>query len=212
MAVKKKKTAKKKSVKKTVKPAQVKQPENAGPDSLKLMMAGIAAVAVVIIMIIAAAALKPKPSAPDSSGITLAESQEQPDTAVADENVKPDFKKLFQEVSLKQEIHKIDIDAAKYLFDSGRAVFVDSRSKGEYDRQRIKGSIFLPVNASQDEIDRAAKKYRGKVLVTYCHGSGCHLADKVAYRLFDAGHKKLAIFWGGWPKWDEHKYPETLGN
>lgn len=210
MAKRKNKPAGKGSGKKGVEQARRNDEKAPGADSLKLVVVtGVVAVVVVAVMIIAAAALKPKSTG--ASVVSDAGLQVQPDAKADALNTGLDYKKLFQEVYLKENIPKIDIAEAKHLFDSGRAVFVDTRSKGEYERLRIKGSIFLPTDARPDEIDRVAKKYRGKVLVTYCHGGGCHLADKVAHRLFDAGHRKLAIFWGGWPKWDENKYPESTG-
>ena len=205
----------KKSIKKLKKEAVVSRRADTGkmsPETVKLLMTALAAAAAVVIMAMAAVVLKPKE---DTLPVPAVSQEAAADEAQAlmqtPEAARPDFERLFKEAALKQEINKIDIEEAKYLFDSGRAVFVDARSRSEYDRQHIKGAISLETGASNEEIIKAAKKYRNKVLVTYCHGSGCHLADKVAYRLFDAGHKKLAIFWGGWPKWDEHKYPESTG-
>lgn len=211
MAVKKRKKTVKHAHK--IKKAPVKAEtavDGMKPETARLLMVALAGVAALVIMIMAAVALKPKTPAAVPADAAV-ETAVQPEMQNAQQEVKPDFERLFKEAPLKQEINKIDIEEAKYLFDSGSAVFVDARSQGEYDRQHIKGAVFLATNATNEEVMKIAKKYKNKVLVTYCHGSGCHLADKVAYRLFDAGHKKLAIFWGGWPKWDEHKYPESTG-
>lgn len=188
MAVKKKKKAVKPAAKAKKAPAAAAAEMN--PDTIKLLMIAVAGVAALIIMLMAAVALKPK-TQPVTAADSSVESGIQPVEDAAQQEVKPDLQRLLKEAALKQEINKIDIEEAKYLFDSGRAVFVDARSKGEYDRQHIKGAIFLATNATNEEIIKAAKKYRNKVLVTYCHGSGCHLADKVAYRLFDADRKSV---------------------
>jgi rhodanese-related sulfurtransferase len=118
-----------------------------------------------------------------------------------------DFSYLLKASDTKETIPKIDIAEAKYLFDSGKAIFVDARGPSEYDESHVKGAVNVPVAASQDELDKLKSKLANKVLVTYCHGVGCHLADKTAYKLWDAGYRKIAIFFGGWPKWNEHKYP-----
>ncbi len=125
---------------------------------------------------------------------------------------KKDFSYLFNPVDSKEKIHRIDIDAAKFLFDSGKAIFIDSRSITEYNQAHIKGAIPIPVNMIMDNIPKYKDKLKGKVLITYCHGIGCHLSDKVAYQLFDSGYRKICIFFGGWPKWNEYKYPITQNN
>ncbi len=118
-----------------------------------------------------------------------------------------DYSYLFQDVPAKEAIPHIDIAEAKYLFNSGKARFVDTRGQGEYDVNHIKGAVSVPVGATPEEVAKIKNKLKGKVLVTYCHGAGCHLADKTAYKLYDEGYRKILIFFGGWPKWTEHKYP-----
>ena len=122
-----------------------------------------------------------------------------------------DYSYLFSPIDdIKEEIPKVDIAEAKFLFDSGKAVFVDARGPAEYEQGHIKDSVNVPNTATPEEIVKLKDRIAGKVLVTYCHGTGCHLADKSAIKLFEAGYRKIAIFWGGWPKWNEHKYPVEL--
>jgi rhodanese-related sulfurtransferase len=121
-----------------------------------------------------------------------------------------DYSYLYNEPASKEEIIKIDITEAKNLFDSGKAVFVDARGQAEYDLGHIKGAVSVPAAATPEEIAKLKDILAGKVLVTYCHGAGCHLADKSALMLYDAGYRKTAIFFGGWPKWNELSYPTTL--
>jgi rhodanese-related sulfurtransferase len=122
--------------------------------------------------------------------------------------VKTDYSYLLKErVSGTAGIRHIDIDEAKFLYDSGKAVFVDTRSRGEYEQGHIKGAVFLPVGFSPEDYERLKSRLQDKVLVTYCHGVGCHLSDKVAARLVELKHDRVDVFFGGWPKWNEHKYP-----
>lgn len=117
------------------------------------------------------------------------------------------FNYLFKQIETKDQIYKIDIEAAKFLYDSGKAIFIDTRNNAEYQESHIKGAISIPTNATPEEINNLKNILTGKVLVTYCHGIGCHLSDKVAYKLYDMGYRNIAIFFSGWNTWNEYNYP-----
>ena len=117
--------------------------------------------------------------------------------------------RLFEASKTKEEMPSIDITQAKFLFDSGKAIFIDARSIEEYEQAHIKGALPIPAGLTQENIPKFATMLKDKILVTYCHGSGCHLANKTANALFDAGYRKVCIFWGGWPHWTEAKFPIT---
>ncbi|PKL90688.1 MAG: hypothetical protein CVV21_11675 [Candidatus Goldiibacteriota bacterium HGW-Goldbacteria-1] len=125
-------------------------------------------------------------------------------------SAKADFSYLLKNAASKTEILKIGLDEAKYLYDNGKAVFIDSRSYGEYEQAHIKGALSIPVGTAVQDIEKnkAVLSQKGKVLITYCHGVGCHLSDKTAYSLYDAGYKNVVIFFGGWNSWSEANYPE----
>jgi rhodanese-related sulfurtransferase len=142
-------------------------------------------------------------SAPAVNGQAAAVAQKVSDAAKTG-----DFTYLFGNFDTKETIPHIDIAEAKFLYDSGKALFVDARGPNEYTENHVKGAVNIPVAATPEELDKLKSKLKGRVLVTYCHGVGCHLADKTAYKLWDAGYRKIAIFFGGWPKWEEHKYPD----
>lgn len=116
---------------------------------------------------------------------------------------------LLKKAKSKTDIKNINLDQAKYLFDNGQAVFADARSAEEYAQLHIKGALSIPVNdaARGIEKNRARLGQDGKVIVAYCHGIGCHLSDKLAYALYDAGYKNVVIFFGGWNSWTAAKYP-----
>ncbi len=125
-------------------------------------------------------------------------------------SAKADFSYLYKIPASKTEILKIGLDEAKYLYDNGSALFIDARVTGEYEQAHIKGAISIPVGTAVQDIEKnkAALSQKGKVLVVYCHGVGCHLSDKTAYSLYDAGYKNTVIFFGGWNSWSEANYPE----
>ena len=117
------------------------------------------------------------------------------------------FKHLFNEIKTKEEIPKIHLEEAKVLYESGKALFIDARNQQEYDQSHIPGSIYIGAGDPSEKIKSLADKLRDKVLVTYCHGAGCHLSDKSAFNLFDQGYRKLIIFFGGWPEWTQAQMP-----
>ena len=155
----------------------------------------------------AAAASAAAAAAAKAAAAAAPQGQPAPVEAATSTNIPARCKVYFQDIDAKANIHRMDYEDAKYLFDSGKALFIDARGPNEFAEAHIKGSINIPVNTTPEELAKLKNKLQGKVLVTYCHGVGCHLSDKTAYMLFDAGYRKIGIFFGGWPKWNEHKYP-----
>ncbi len=119
----------------------------------------------------------------------------------------PEYSYLLKAVKTKEEIPRIHIEAARALLKSGKAVFVDARGFGEYELEHIKNAVSIQAGTPQDKIKQFADVLKNRVLITYCHGIGCRLSDKVAYALFDAGYRKIAIFFGGWNEWTQAGYP-----
>jgi rhodanese-related sulfurtransferase len=107
------------------------------------------------------------------------------------------------------------------MWETKQALFVDARAKVEYDQGHIPGAIPMPLG----EFDIYYKKYEAKIkaakyIITYCHGVGCKLSDKVAQKLYNdandkvmagKGHKNTGAFFGGWPQWQEHHMPVETG-
>ncbi len=115
-----------------------------------------------------------------------------------------------------KEWHHYHWAEAKPLWENRKSngiLFVDARSKVEYDQGHIPGAIPMPLG----EFDKFYDQYKTKIkkaskLITYCHGAGCKLSDKVAQRLYkDKGHKNTGSFFGGWPMWQQHNMPVETG-
>jgi len=117
------------------------------------------------------------------------------------------YKYLFKEIKSKDDMPKIHLEEAKVLYESGKALFIDARGIAEYNQSHIPGSISIMVGEAASKIPQLKDILKDKVLVPYCHGVGCHLSDKVAYALYDAGYRKIAIYFGGWPEWVNAKMP-----
>lgn len=107
-----------------------------------------------------------------------------------------------------EKIIELNTAEAKFLYDSGNAVFVDARGANEYKEGHIKGAVSIPLNNADTLIPGLKDSFAGKIAVTYCHGGAqCRLSYKVAQKLYEAGIKNTAIFFGGWPQWTQNSYP-----
>lgn len=102
---------------------------------------------------------------------------------------------------------------AKAMWEGKEALFIDARAKVEYDQGHIPGAIPMPLG----EFDKYYDMYKSRIkkakyLITYCHGVGCKLSDKVAQKLYnDKGHKNTGAFFGGWPQWQQHNLKIETG-
>ena len=107
----------------------------------------------------------------------------------------------------------VTLDMAKKMAKDKGVLFCDARAKVEYDQGHIPGAIPLPTGEFDKYYNQHLKRIqKAKKLVTYCHGVGCRLSEKSANSLVDKGHKNVAVFFGGWPQWSEHKLPVEVGD
>jgi rhodanese-related sulfurtransferase len=116
----------------------------------------------------------------------------------------PDWAKGWDHITLQQ---------AEKMHKDKRILFLDARAKVEYDEGHIPGALPLPTG----ETDKYYAMYENEIkhakkLVTYCHGIGCRLSEKSAKFLVDKGYKNVAVFFGGWPQWNEAKLPVESGD
>ena len=126
---------------------------------------------------------------------TLSRAEVTPDPRYATSN----FSALWPHISLEE---------AKRLLAQPGVVFVDGRSYAEWESSHIPGSIPLPGGEFDKRYAMHKSKLRkAKVIVSYCHGEHCGLADYLAQLLSDKGHRNLAVFWGGFPAWEKAKLP-----
>lgn len=107
----------------------------------------------------------------------------------------------------------VHFEDAKRLNQDPLNLFVDARAKVEYDQGHIPGAIPLPSG----EFDKYYDMYKSKIkkakkLISYCHGAGCKLSEKTAEQLFkQKGHKNVAVFFGGWPQWQQNNMEVETG-
>ena len=88
-------------------------------------------------------------------------------------------------------------DAAK-LVKTGKAVYVDVRSKETYDFGHIPGAISIP---GSQLLNRIVEIPPGKTVITYCACVEEHTAAVAVLNLNSHGFKNAAALIGGWISW-----------
>lgn len=103
----------------------------------------------------------------------------------------------------------IDLEQAKWLYEKG-AVFIDARDSLDYERGHITNAINLPYY--QFELFEYQLYFidKNQIIVTYCDGSDCNLSIMLGDKLFNAGYKKVFVFYGGWEQWQNAGLPVNI--
>ena len=108
-------------------------------------------------------------------------------------------------------LNDLEIDnvaLAKKLYDSQEFVFVDARSRDDYDEGHIEGAVSLPVGQFDEKIEAFLEKYSPeKAIVTYCSGRTCEDSHKLAQLLLAFGYTEINVFIDGYPGWEAEGYP-----
>jgi rhodanese-related sulfurtransferase len=87
-------------------------------------------------------------------------------------------------------------------------VFLDGRTPEEYAQERIPGAVLLtPADFDNSFPLVKSKLVHAKVLLCYCHGYSCGIADYLAQLLAEKGFRTMAVFSGGFPAWKRAHYP-----
>ena len=101
-----------------------------------------------------------------------------------------------------------DVSLAKKLFDSQKFIFVDARSRGDYDEGHIKGAVSLPVGQFDEKIEAFLERYPPeKAIITYCSGRTCEDSHKLAQLFLAFGYTEINVFIDGYPGWETEGYP-----
>ncbi|MCE1165038.1 MAG: rhodanese-like domain-containing protein [Bacteroidetes bacterium] len=109
------------------------------------------------------------------------------------------------------EPENISLGLAKQLFDR-RALFIDARTKEEYDTLHVKGAINLPYHdfygKSIPEKTEVMKKYgKSGIIVVYCNGGTCDISIDLAYEIAKLGYNNVSIYKGGIKEWESAGNP-----
>jgi 3-mercaptopyruvate sulfurtransferase SseA len=63
------------------------------------------------------------------------------------------------------DVPRITVQEAKARFDAGNVIFVDVRSEGQYNAERIPGAILVPINEFET---RYREVPQNTEIITYC--------------------------------------------
>ena len=101
-----------------------------------------------------------------------------------------------------------DVALAKKVHDSKKFVFVDARSRDDYDQGHIKGAVSLPVGQFDEKIEVFLEQYSPeKAIITYCSGRTCEDSHKLAQLLLEFGYTEINVFIDGFPGWEAEGHP-----
>ena len=101
-----------------------------------------------------------------------------------------------------REPREVGTDAARAFHAAAGALFVDARSKEEYEEGHIAGAINLPFDdVFKDPALAKSVRAGTRPVITYCGGGECDLSRNLAFSLIDAGLRKVLVYTGGMPAW-----------
>ncbi len=107
---------------------------------------------------------------------------------------------------------EISLSEASTLFNKSKTVFIDARSKAEYDEGHIKGAISLPYReADWKFVDAMAGVPEESAVITYCDGETCELSMELALFLRNAGYTNIKVLSNGWTVWRQKGLPVETG-
>ena len=109
-------------------------------------------------------------------------------------------------ISGKLEIE--DVILTKKIFDNGNALFVDARTREDYDNGHIPEAVSLPIGQFDELIDPFLDQYDiEQPIVTYCSGRTCEDSHNLAQLLIDFGYIDVKVFIDGYPGWEAEGFP-----
>jgi rhodanese-related sulfurtransferase len=104
-------------------------------------------------------------------------------------------------------IEIVSLAAAKELFETNTALFVDSRHEFEYQTGHIRGAVNVALKMFDTHIVRLRQVPKGSQLIVYCDGAECNSSIELAVKLMESGFTNVKVFFGGWQEWNSAKLP-----
>ena len=100
------------------------------------------------------------------------------------------------------------VDRAKKLYDRGNHIFVDARSREDYEAGHIPGAVSLPVGQFEDYIAAFQERHSPDAsIITYCSGRTCQDSHHLAEYLMAFGYDNVNVFIDGFPGWEAEGLP-----
>ncbi|RJQ49780.1 MAG: rhodanese-like domain-containing protein [Nitrospiraceae bacterium] len=141
------------------------------------------------------------------AGISYA-SDSWPDTVMQKINVLYDLEKDKKDMPLSiEEAPVVSGEEAYTMWKSKKAVILDTRSKTQYDTERITGSENLYADELIKDPSLAQGLDKEKAYILYCNGIKCTRSPKAAILMNHLGFKKIYWYREGIPDWKSKGYP-----
>ncbi len=102
----------------------------------------------------------------------------------------------------------ISIEAARALFLTNGAVFIDARPAEVYRAGHIRGALNLPAgNLEQSFSALMAQVPPDSLIIAYCDGESCTLGEELALELSARGWSNVEVLVNGWSVWQDAGLP-----
>ena len=106
----------------------------------------------------------------------------------------------------------ISLDEAETMFRAQFAVFLDARSRDQYNEGHIQEAYSLPWQEFNKSADKVLAGIAPETtLITYCDGESCDLSKELAFALLDRGYANTHVLVNGWTVWNDRKLPVVTG-
>lgn len=91
----------------------------------------------------------------------------------------------------------------KEMIEENKVKLIDVRAKEDYDISHIPNSINMPYKKIKEDLAKdKIELSKEDINVVYCYNNLCHLGDRAAYKLADAGYPVM-VMQGGFKSWTE---------
>lgn len=90
----------------------------------------------------------------------------------------------------------------KEMLEKNNIKLIDVRAKEDYDISHLPNAINLPYSELKENMESLSKD---EINVVYCYNHLCHLGDRTAFRLAEAGYPVM-VMQGGFKSWTEEFY------
>ncbi len=119
-----------------------------------------------------------------------------------------EFKQGFLAPGQFPGIRFITLQETEDLFGQGEAVFIDSRSREEFNAGHIPGALNIPLEENKEGLKNGRLPYsQDHVLVVYCEGGGCQTSIALAKLIHALGFRNIRIFSDGFGEWSASGLP-----
>lgn len=115
---------------------------------------------------------------------------------------------LFYKPSVLENASRLTVAEAKFYYDRYEALFIDARSRSEFDMEHIPEAMNIPYDANREtRLALMQRVSRKRNIIIYCLDSTCNAAERVAGEMRFMGFERVALMPGGLESWDSAGFP-----